>query len=127
MKRRFMAVVLSVMFLVGCFKTDIDAASEEDLLALAVEAVAAGESYTVAVSVAAVLLNRVKADEYPSALAAVIADAGMDISSVTPSDRSRRAARDACLGFDPTDGALGYSKDSSPPFVRLKTGAWSFY
>ena len=98
------------------------------LLARAIENAAYGESYTVMVSLASVLLNRIESEEYPTSIGAVISDAGIDVSAVTPSFQARRAAKDALLGFDPTAGAIRYSKEAAElPFIRLKTGAWCFY
>ena len=128
MKRRFISVILTVACLFGLFTLRSRAADERDLLALATEAVAGGESYTVMASVASVLLNRAASDKYPDGIAAVIADAGIDLSGVIVTSRARRAAADAISGFDPTRGALGYCKgESFRGFVRLETDGWSFY
>lgn len=128
MKMKLISVLLICVSLVGLIPIEAVAFDESELLALAVEAVSAGESYTVMASVAAVLLNRVGSEQYPTSLAAVITDAGIDISAVVPSPRARSAARDAISGFDPTSGALSYSKgEADLPFIRLKTDAWCFY
>ena len=128
MKMKLISVLLICVCFVGLITIEAGACDKSELLTLAVEAVAPDESYTVMVSVASVLLNRVESEQYPMSLAAVIADAGIDISAVTPSLRARSAARDAISGFDPTAGALFYSKGKAdPPFIRLKTCAWCFY
>ena len=128
MKRKCVSLLLITVCLAGIYPIKAHASDEIDLLALAVESAASGESYTVMVSLASVLLNRVLADEYPTSLAAVIADAGMDISSVVSSPQALRAARDALSGFDPTGGALSFGKaEADPPFLRLKAGTWCFY
>ncbi|MBQ2241962.1 MAG: cell wall hydrolase [Clostridia bacterium] len=98
------------------------------LLASAAEAVAGGESYTVMAAFSSVMLNRVRNENYPSSLAAVILDAGIDISAVKVSPRSIRAARDALGGFDPTGGALHYSREEKDsPKILLGVPGWSFY
>ena len=105
-------------------------AEREDviLLASAAEAVAGGESYTVMLALSNVLLNRLKSDAYPSSLAAVISDAGIDISAAVPSARALHAARDAVGGFDPTGGALSYSRDAKDlPVILLGADSWCFY
>ena len=128
MKRKIISVILTAVCLAIVFPIQAHASGERELLALAVESAASGESYTVMVSFASVLLNRVRSNGYPTTLAAVIADEGIDISALTPSPQALRAARDALSGFDPTDGALSYSKaGGDPPFLRLKADAWCFY
>ena len=105
------------------------AESEEVLLlAYAAEAVAGGESYTVMLAVSSVLLNRVRDEAYPSSLAAIISDAGIDLSAVEVSQRAIHAARDALGGFDPTGGALHYSHDAKEiSEILLGIDSWSFY
>lgn len=105
-------------------------AESEDilLLASAAEAVAGGESYTVMLAVSSVLLNRVQDEAYPSSLAAVISDAGIDISGIEMSARAIHAARDAIGGFDPTGGASHYSRAiKDMPEILLGTDSWNFY
>ncbi len=128
MKMKLISLLLICVCFVGSIPVKARAFDECDLLARAVEAEASGESYTVMVSLASVLLNRIESEEYPTSIGAVISDAGIDVSAVTPSFQARRAAKDALLGFDPTAGAIGYSKEAAElPFIRLKTGAWCFY
>jgi N-acetylmuramoyl-L-alanine amidase len=119
-------LILATVLLFAC---PAKAESEEELLlASATEAVAGAESYTVMLSVASVLLNRLESDAYPVSLAAVISDAGIDISSAVSSERALQAARDAIGGFDPTGGALHYSRDAKDlPKVLLGTDSWCFY
>ena len=105
-------------------------AESEDvlLLASAAEAVAGGESYTVMAAISSVLLNRLRDDGYPSSLAAVISDAGIDISVCEASSRAIHAAKDALGGFDPTCGALNYSRGGELiPKILLGTDSWCFY
>ena len=121
----FIFAWIFVLFLI----CPVSAESEEVLiLASAAEAVAGGESYTVMAAFSSVMLNRVKDDDYPSSLAAVISDAGIDISAVEASSRAIRAARDALGGFDPTGGALHYSREEKDiPGILLGVPGWSFY
>lgn len=130
MKFKIVCIVLSLLTAMAPLVVLTEAAGREEieLLAYAIEAIAPGGSYTVQVSLGAVLINRLKDSSYPSSLAAVISDAGIDISSVTPSSQALRAASDAIGGFDPTSGALRYSNEpiSDAP-VLLGTDGWNFY
>lgn len=120
-------LLLLTLFMHGA-SLRVSAKEDTELLARAVEATASGESYTVMASVAAVLLNRMKSGSYPCSLGAVISDAGIDVSHVTPSRRAMKAAADAAGGFDPTSGALRYTREGAsgaPPL--LGTDGWSFY
>lgn len=121
----FILVWVLVLFLI------CPAAAESEevlLLASAAEAVAGGESYTVMAAFSSVMLNRMRNEDYPSSLAAVISDAGIDISAVEASPRAIRAARDALGGFDPTGGALHYTRDEKDlPEILLGVPGWSFY
>ena len=121
----FIFVWVLVLFLI----CPVSAESEEVLLlASAAEAVAGGESYTVMAAFSSVMLNRMRDEDYPSSLAAVISDAGIDISTVEASPRAIRAARDALGGFDPTGGALHYSREEKElPEILLGVPGWSFY
>ncbi len=111
------------------FSLPVSAEREEVLLlASAAEAVAGGESYTVMAAFSSVMINRMQDEGYPSSLAAVISDAGIDISAVEASPRAIRAARDALGGFDPTGGALHYSREEKEyPKLLLGVPGWSFY
>lgn len=79
-----------------------------DVLSRFVEEKAGGESYAVRVAFAAVALNRVKSERFGSTVSAVLREAGVYGSdvSVTVSERTKNAVRDALLGVDPTFGAL---------------------
>lgn len=130
MKIKIVCIVVSLLAATAPLVLLAEASGREDadLLAAAIEAVAPGESYAVMASVASVLVNRLKASAYPSSLAAVISDAGIDISSALPSSRALRAARDALGGFDPTSGALNYSNGEVGDIpILLGTDGWSFY
>lgn len=99
-------------------------ASEKDLLARLVRAEAEGEPYTGKVAVAAVVLNRMKAAEFPNTLAGVVYQPGqfepvMNGHINRPATASdRQAVQDALNGWDPTGGALYF-------FAPAKTSnAW---
>lgn len=130
MKIKIVCIVISLLTAMIPLTVSVSASEREEraLLACAIESAAPGESYTVMVSLASVLVNRTKSDMYPSSLAAVISDAGIDISSAVPSSQALRAAADALGGFDPTSGALRYSRENSEDILLLLgTDGWSFY
>ncbi len=84
------------------------------LLAKVIAAEARGESYTGQVAVGAVVLNRVQHSSFPDSISGVVYQSGA-FSAVTdsnwnvaPDDTSRKAARDAINGWDPTGGAIYY-------------------
>ena len=100
---------------------------------------ARGEPYVGMVAVGAVVLNRVRSSRFPNTLAGVIYQSGaFDAVSdgqinLTPSEQSRRAARDAMNGWDPTGGCLYYYNPSTATSswiwsreVRLTIGEHSF-
>ena len=110
-----------------------------DLLARLISAEARGEPYVGMVAVGAVALNRVRSSRFPDTLAGVIYQSGaFDAVSdgqinLAPSEQSRRAARDALNGWDPTSGCLYYynpATATSPWIwsreVRLTIGDHSF-
>lgn len=84
------------------------------LLAKVIAAEARGESYTGQVAVGAVVLNRVDSSSFPDTVAGVVYQKGAFSAvtdsnwSVEPTAESRRAARDAINGWDPSGGALYY-------------------
>lgn len=92
----------------------ISRTGDEYLLARAVHGEARGEPYVGKVAVAAVILNRVRAPQFPNTIAGVIyqplaftavADGQINL---TPDKDSLKAARDALNGWDPTYGTLYY-------------------
>ena len=114
-------------------------AADVELLARLIHGEARGEPYVGMVAVGAVVLNRVKNSKFPNTLAGVIYQEGaFDAVSdgqinLTPGEQSRRAARDAMNGWDPTGGCLYYynpSTATSPWIwtreVRLNIGDHSF-
>lgn len=84
------------------------------LLAKVIEAEARGESYTGQVAVGAVILNRVDHSSFPDSISGVVYQSGAfdcvyDSNwAVEPSSTSKKAARDAINGWDPTGGAIYY-------------------
>lgn len=88
--------------------------SDVYLLAKVIAAEARGESYTGQVAVGAVVLNRVDSSSFPDTVAGVVYQKGAFSAvtdsnwSVEPTAESKRAARDAINGWDPSGGALYY-------------------
>lgn len=85
-----------------------------NLLAKVISAEARGESYEGQVAVGAVILNRVAHPSFPDSLSGVIYQKGA-FSCVNDSnwyqpvaESSKRAAKDALNGWDPTGGAIYY-------------------
>lgn len=88
--------------------------ADVELLAKVISAEARGESYEGQVAVGAVILNRVSHPSFPDSLSGVIYQKGA-FSCVNDSnwyaavaESSKRAARDALNGWDPTGGAIYY-------------------
>jgi len=113
--------------------------SEVELLARLIHGEARGEPYVGMVAVGAVVLNRVKSSRFPNTIAGVVYQAGaFDAVSdgqinLTPNEQSRRAARDALNGWDPTGGCLYYYNPATATSkwiwtreVRLNIGDHSF-
>ena len=113
--------------------------SDVELLARLIHGEARGEPYVGMVAVGAVVLNRVKSSRFPNTLAGVIYQSGaFDAVSdgqinLTPNEQSRRAARDALNGWDPTSGCLYYYNPATATSswiwsreVRLTIGDHSF-
>lgn len=95
--------------------------TDVELLARTVSAEARGESYEGQVAVAAVILNRVGDSRFPNSLSGVIYQplafesvANGEIYRRPPSASSRRAARAALNGWDPTGGAVFFWNPAKP-------------
>lgn len=88
--------------------------SELSLLARLVNGEARGEPYIGQVAVAAVVLNRVRSDDFPDTISGVIFQPGAFDAvwdgqfDMTPTDSCLRAARDAMNDWDPTGGCTYY-------------------
>lgn len=113
--------------------------SDVELLARLIHGEARGEPYVGMVAVGAVVLNRVRSSSFPNTIAGVVYQAGAFDAvkdgqiNLTPNEQSRRAARDALNGWDPTGGCLYYYNPSTATSswiwtreVRLNIGAHSF-
>ena len=113
--------------------------SDVELLARLIHGEARGEPYVGMVAVGAVVLNRVKSSRFPNTLAGVIYQSGaFDAVSdgqinLAPNEQSRRAARDALNGWDPTNGCIYYYNPSTATNewiwtrqVQLSIGAHDF-
>ena len=96
--------------------SDSGTTSDVQLLARAINGEARGEPYEGQVAVGAVILNRVKAPNFPNTISGVIyqPEAFTAVSdgqiNVALEDESTvvKAARDALNGWDPTGGAIYY-------------------
>ena len=88
--------------------------NNEKLLALLIYSEGEGLIYRDKVSLGAIVLNRVRAPEYPKTIAGVIFQLGAFERLMRsrfrsePDKEARNAARDALDGFDPTGGAVEY-------------------
>jgi len=88
--------------------------SEVDLLSRLIHGEARGEPYIGKVAVGAVVLNRVRSSSFPNTISGVIYQPGAFDAVrdgqiwLTPDADSKRAARDAMNGWDPTGGCLYY-------------------
>ena len=100
--------------LTGSISAALYRESELSLLARLVSGEARGEPYVGQVAVAAVVLNRVRSDDFPDTISGVIFQPGAFDAvwdgqfDMTPTDSAVRAARDAMNGWDPTGGCTYY-------------------
>ncbi len=96
------------------------------LLARTIHAEGRGEPYTGQVAIGAVVLNRIKSDDFPNTVSGVVYQkhAFTAVSdgqiNLTPNDTAMKAAKDAINGWDPTGGALYYYNPA------IATSAWIF-
>ncbi len=96
------------------------------LLARTIYAEGRGEPYTGQVAIGAVILNRIRSDDFPNTVSGVVYQkhAFTAVSdgqiNLTPNDTAMRAAKDAVNGWDPTGGALYYYNPA------IATSAWIF-
>ena len=96
--------------------SDSGTTSDVQLLAREINGEARGEPYEGQVAVGAVILNRVKAPNFPNTISGVIYQPGAFTAvsdgqiNVALEDESTvvKAARDALNGWDPTGGAIYY-------------------
>lgn len=102
--------------------------SEVALLARIISAESRGEPYEGQVAVGAVILNRISHPSFPNTLAGVIyqpsAFSCLDDGQVDQpvAESSKRAARDAMNGWDPTGGAIYYynPKTATNKWIRSR-------
>ncbi len=110
--------------LTGSISASLYRESELSLLARLVSGEARGEPYIGQVAVAAVVLNRVRSDNFPDTISGVIFQTGAFDAvwdgqfDMEPTDSAIRAARDAMNGWDPTGGCTYYYNPSTA------TNAW---
>lgn len=109
---------------------DIDTSRQLEMLARVAEIAAKGKSFPVRVAVCAVLLNRLNDAKFPNTQGEVIMQfiamrdvfaprTSAEYATLTPDDRSLRAAAAALRGGDPTRGALYFTNSESvPPEIR---------
>lgn len=103
--------------------------ADVELLAKVISAEARGESYEGQVAVGAVILNRVAHPDFPDSLSGVVYQKGAfscvnDSNWYAPvAESSKRAARDALNGWDPSGGAVYYfnAAKTSDKFMHSRT------
>ena len=113
--------------------------ADVELLARLIHGEARGEPYVGMVAVGAVVMNRVRSSRFPNTISGVIYQNGAFDAvkdgqiNLTPNEQSRRAARDALNGWDPTNGCLYYYNPNTATSawiwtreVRLNIGDHSF-
>ena len=100
--------------------------SDVYLLARTIYAEGRGEPYTGQVAIAAVVLNRVRSNQFPNTISGVVYQKHAFTAvtdgqiNLTPNDTAMKAAKDAINGWDPTGGALYYYNPA------VATSAWIF-
>lgn len=105
--------------LTGTISAALYRESELNLLARLVSGEARGEPYIGQVAVAAVVLNRVRSDDFPDTISGVIFQPGAFDAvwdgqfDMEPTASCVRAARDAMNGWDPTGGCTYYYNPST--------------
>lgn len=105
--------------LTGTVSSSLHRESELSLLARLVNGEARGEPYIGQVAVAAVVLNRVRSDEFPDTISGVIFQPGAFDAvwdgqfDMEPTASCIRAARDALNGWDPSGGCTYYYNPST--------------
>ncbi len=124
MKTKIIFFIILAVFCINIFATE----STHIYLARAIASAVGDEAFVVRVHYGEMLMNRVESEEYPNALADVVAQMGINISRKKPTDSDMRAAAAALADMDFCGGALN-AKRRTPPantdFVRLYN--WYFY
>ena len=109
-------------------QTGVSGFSDSDvyLLARTIYAEGRGEPYTGQVAIGAVVLNRVRSNQFPNTISGVVYQkhAFTAVSdgqiNLTPNETAMKAARDAINGWDPTGGAIYYYNPA------VATSSWIF-
>ncbi len=110
----------------GASATNGFSSSEVYLLAKTIFAEGRGEPYSGQVAIGAVVLNRVRSDQFPNTISGVVYQKHAFTAvtdgqiNLTPNDTAMKAAKDAINGWDPTGGALYYYNPA------VATSAWIF-
>lgn len=100
--------------------------SDVYLLARTIYAEGRGEPYVGQVAIGAVILNRVRHDEFPNTVSGVVYQKNAFTAvtdgqiNLTPDDTAMKAARDAINGWDPSGGAIYYYNPA------IATSTWIF-
>ena len=100
--------------------------SEVYLLAKTIYAEGRGEPYVGQVAIGAVIMNRIRSNQFPNTISGVVYQRGAFTAvddgqiNLTPNETAMKAARDAINGWDPTGGALYYYNPA------VATSAWIF-
>lgn len=97
--------------------------SDLDLLARLITAEAEDQPYSAQVALASVVLNRIKSSDFPNTISSVIYEKSYGYYQFTPVENgwikksatstSKKAAKEALYGSDPSKGALYYFDDSA--------------
>lgn len=104
---------------------EVDCITSEEvalpILARAIEMQVEGRPFAVRVAFGAVIVNRVRSGGFGSSVSAVLSSAGIyPADSVTPSERSTRAAKEALAGADPTFGAVFILPETDPKLSQYE-------
>ncbi len=100
--------------------------SDVYLLARTIYAEGRGEPYVGQVAIGAVVLNRVRHDEFPNTISGVVYQKHAFTAvtdgqiNLTPNETAMKAARDAINGWDPSGGAIYYYNPA------VATSSWIF-
>ena len=100
--------------------------SDVYLLAKCIYAEGRGEPYSGQVAIGAVIMNRIRSNQFPNTIAGVVYQKGAFTAvddgqiNLTPNETAMSAARDAINGWDPSGGALYYYNPA------VATSAWIF-
>ena len=97
--------------------------SDLDLLSRLITAEAQNQPYSAQVAVAAVVINRIQSSQFPNSISSVIYQKSDGYYQFTPvvngwinkpaTETSKKAAKEALYGSDPSKGALFYFDDST--------------